>query len=131
MTEFILGGGKGTIVTDPQGILRLTWTPGSIVEADGATEAVLAVQRLSGKEMRPLLVALTDVHLAAGARRIFLETRFVAAVALVGATVVDRVVAAALQRKRKCPQAFFTSTVVAVEWLEGLPAPEGAEGIPA
>lgn len=131
MGEITLAGGKATLAAGPGGTLHLTWTPGSSVEADDATSAVLAVQRMSGGRPRRLLVEITDVVMSAGARCVLLEARFVAAVALVGSTVVDRVVAAALQRERNCPQRFFTSALDAVTWLDQLPDPSPTGEVPA
>ncbi|MGM7775417.1 hypothetical protein ACSVHC_05270 [Arthrobacter sp. KNU-44] len=54
-------------------------------------------------------------------------TRFVSAVALVGATVVDRVMAAALLREHECPQGYFKSVEEAREWLNRFPVPEALE----
>jgi hypothetical protein len=127
MEQIRLAGGKATLADGPDGILRLTCEPGSVLDADDARSVVLEVQRLSGNRLRPLLVEITHVSMSSGARWILLETRFVAAVALVGITVVDRVVAAALQRERSCPQRYFTSVLDAVEWLQQLPTPEAAE----
>jgi hypothetical protein len=125
MEQIGLAGGKATLADGPNGILRLTCTPGSVLEADDARSVVREVQRLSGSTPRPLLVEITHVGMSSGARWILLETRFVAAVALVGITVVARVVAAALQREHSCPQRYFTSVADAMEWLQQLPSPDG------
>ena len=112
-----LAGGKATLALDSRGILQLKWRPGSILEAVDAEEAAFAVRRLSGNEMRPLMVEMVDISVTSGARQVLLGTRKVVAVALVGGTAVDRVVASALQRNRNYDQAFFTSTESALEWL--------------
>jgi hypothetical protein len=49
-------------------------------------------------------VEFADVCMSPGAREMVLEMRFVSAVALVGATVVDRVMAPALLRQQECPR---------------------------
>ncbi|MCB5275281.1 hypothetical protein BJG92_02829 [Arthrobacter sp. SO5] len=132
MEHIELAGGKATLADGPHGVLRLACKPGSILDADDARTVVVEVQRLSGNTLRPLLVEITHVSMSSGARRILLETRFVAAVALVGLTVVDRVLAAALQRERSCPQHYFTSVPEAMEWLQRLPSPGGtASSAPA
>ncbi|WP_284764251.1 hypothetical protein [Arthrobacter sp. efr-133-R2A-63] len=46
------------------------------------------------------------------------------AVALVGATVVDRVMAGAVLREQECPRGFIRSIEDAREWLNRLPAPQ-------
>ena len=51
--------------------------------------------------------------------------RAVSAVAMVGSTVVDKVVAAALGRHGFCPHAYFTSRAEALEWLDGLASSQG------
>ncbi|MBT2595167.1 STAS/SEC14 domain-containing protein [Arthrobacter sp. ISL-72] len=112
-----LAGGKATIALDSSGILQLKWRPGSILEAVDAEEAACAVRRLSGNEVRPLMVEMVDISVTPGARQILLRTRNVVAVALVGGTAVDRVVASALQRNRNYDQVYFTSTESALEWL--------------
>ncbi len=132
MEHMELAGGKATLADGPHGVLRLTCTPGSILDADDARSVVVEVQRLSGNMPRPLLVEISHVSMSSGARWILLETRFVAAVALVGITVVDRVLAAALQRGRSCPQHYFTSVPEAMEWLQKLPCTDGtASSAPA
>jgi hypothetical protein len=79
----------------------------------------------------PLLVQMTDVQVSAAARHAYDEARSVAAVALVGSSVVDRVVAAALGRLTFCPHEYFTSRPDAVAWLKRLtagPGPQSAGG---
>lgn len=127
MEQIRLAGGKAALADGPHGILRLTCQPGSVLDADDARSIVLEVQRLSGDGLRPLLVDITHVSMSSRARWILLETRFVAAVALLGVTVVDRVVAAALQRERSCPQRYFTSVLDALEWLQQLQSPDATE----
>lgn len=56
-----------------------------------------------------MLVEVADVRMSFEARQVLLGTHFVSAVALVGNTVVDRVVAAALLRDQVCPHGYFTS----------------------
>lgn len=107
---------------DAQGTFHLKWTAGSTVSTADSEAVVAAVQGVTGASLRPMLVEIVDVRMSPGARGMLLETRFVSAVALVGATVVDRVMAAALLREQECPHGYFTSMDVAREWLRQLPA---------
>jgi hypothetical protein len=74
-----------------------------------------------------MLVEVVDVFMSFESRVTLLGTRFVSAVALVGATVVDRVMAAALLREQECPHGYFTSVQAAKEWLSRLTIPEALE----
>lgn len=121
MGELALTSGNASLSVETDGTFHLKWEPGSLVSADDASSIVAAVQGLSGAGRRPMLVEVVDVCLSPGARTILLHTRFVSAVALVGVSVVDRVVAAALQREGTCPQRYFTSLAEAREWLDQLP----------
>lgn len=120
MGELTVADGKGKLSLDRSGILHLKWRPGSFVGAADARASILAVEELSEGKIGPILITMTDVDLGAGAKEIYQQTRAVAAVALVGSTQVDRVVAAGMKRKRHCPHAFFTSEVEALSWLLAL-----------
>ena len=75
-----------------------------------------------------MIVEVVDVCMSPGARETLLGKRFVSAVALVGTSVVDRVVAAALLRQQDCPHGYFTSVDAARQWLGQLAAPAAEEG---
>lgn len=88
-----------------------------------ADAVISAVRAFTGTALRPVLVGLTDVCLSPEARVTLQGKRFVSAVALVGASVVDRVIAAALLRNQACPRGYFTSVESATKWLSTVAAP--------
>ena len=118
--EMVLAAGKGTLSLDESGIFRLGWAAGSVLETADAAESVLAISEISAGRLLPLVIDISGVELTAGARNHYLDSRFVAAVALVGDSNVDRVVAAWMRRGNECPQQYFTSTAQALSWLGGL-----------
>ena len=127
MMEIALTCTNATLSVDVEGTFHLRWTPGSAVSAADADAVVAAVQGVTGASLQPMLVEVVDVCMSPGARQTLLGMRFVSAVALVGATAVDRVMAAALLRKQNCPHGYFTSVDDAREWLSGLPVPHALE----
>jgi uncharacterized protein YegP (UPF0339 family) len=128
--EIATAGGKYSLRFS-EGIIESIWRPGSVVDVEDARASILAVERLSGGIPAPLLVQMTDVQVSAAARHAYDEARSVAAVALVGSSVVDRVVAAAMGRLTFCPHEYFTSRQDALVWLKGIsagPGPRSAGG---
>jgi uncharacterized protein YegP (UPF0339 family) len=128
--EVTAAGGKYSLRFS-EGLIESIWRPGSVVDVEDARASISAVERLSGGTPGPLLVQMTDVQVSAAARHAYDEARSVAAVALVGSGVVDRVVAAALGRLTFCPHEYFTSRPDAVVWLKritGGPGPRSAGG---
>jgi len=128
MAEIALTCTNAKLDLDAEGTFHLTWKPGSTVSAADAGAVVAAVQAVSGTSRQPMIVEVVDVCMSPGARETLLGTRFVSAVALVGTSVVDRVVAAALLRQQDCPHGYFTSVDVARQWLGQLAAPAAEEG---
>jgi hypothetical protein len=127
MAEITLTCANATLNVDPEGTFHLRWTPGSAVSAADADAVIAAVQNATGASLQPMLVEVADVCMSPGARETLLGNRFVSAVALVGATVVDRVMAAALLREQDCPHGYFTSMDYARQWLSRLPVPDALE----
>jgi hypothetical protein len=127
MVEIALTCANATLKVDAEGTFHLRWAPGSAVSAADADAVVAAVQGVTGARLQPMLVEVVDVCMSPGASVTLLGMRFVSAVALVGATVVDRVMAVALLRKQDCPHGYFTSMEDAREWLSRLPVPQGLE----
>lgn len=118
--EFIsLAGEKGTLTLRVQGLLDLAWVPGSILGREDAADCLSALMRLSSGRPLPLLMEIADVAFTAEARRHMRILPVASAIAVVGATMVDQVVAASLFRGNVCPQAFFSTRAKAVEWLLG------------
>ena len=99
------------------GIIESVWRPGSFVDVDDAKDAMLAVERISGGTPMPMLSEMTDVEISAAARYEFAQTTGVLAIAVLGSSAVDRVVAAAMSRHTLYPHEFFTSRNEAVSWL--------------
>lgn len=115
--EVTLSSGNAHLGMDANGILHLRWPAGSHVSEADALSVVAAVERLTGRGPLPMLVEVVDVDLTPGARGVFLRGRFVSAIALVGATIVDRVVAASLMRDQDCPHGYFDSAENARRWI--------------
>ncbi len=99
------------------GIIESVWRPGSFVDVDDAKNAMLAVERLSGGVPMPMLSEMTDVEISAAARYEFAQTTGVLAIAVLGSSAVDRVIAAAMSRHTRYPHQFFTSRLAAITWL--------------
>ena len=109
--------GKNSLSVDA-GILKSLWRPGSFVDADDARDAMLAVDRISGGTPMPMLSEMTDVVFSAAARYQFAQSRGVVAIAVLGSSTVDRVIASATSRETKYPHEFFTSRTAAIAWLQ-------------
>jgi len=99
------------------GIIESVWRPGSFVDVADAKDAMLAVKRISGGIPMPMLSEMTDVEISAAARYEFAQTSGVLAIAVLGSSAVDRVIAAAMSRHTLYPHAFFTSRNAAMTWL--------------
>lgn len=130
MVKIALNCANAILDVDAEGTFHLRWIPGSAVSAADADAVVAAVQRATGTRLQPMLAEVVDLCMSPGAREILAGTRFVSAVALIGATVVDRVMAAALLRDQNCPHGYFTSLDAARQWLSQLPVPDALEGSP-
>jgi len=118
------------------GIITSVWMPGSVVDVDDARDAMRAVDQITGGTPLPMLSEMTDVEISAAARYEFAQTTGVLAIAVLGSSTVDRVVAAAMRRHTRYPHEFFTSRDDAMAWLSGYTPgdshPEGhADGISA
>lgn len=100
-----------------EGIIESVWRPGSFVDVDDAKNAMLAVERISGGTPMPMLSEMTDVEISAAARYELAQTTGVLALAVLGSSAVDRVVAAAMSRHTLYPHQFFTSRIAAMTWL--------------
>jgi hypothetical protein len=109
--------GKNSLSVDA-GILESVWRPGSSVDADDARDAMLAVDRISGGTPMPMLSEMTDVVFSAAARYQFAQSTGVVAIAVLGSSTVDRVIASATSRETKYPHEFFTSRTAAIAWLK-------------
>ena len=99
------------------GLIKSVWRPGSFVEVHDARDAMRAVAQISGGIPMPMLSEMTDVEISAAARYEFAQTTGVLAIAVLGSSTVDRVIAAAMSRHTRYPHEFFTSRNAAVAWL--------------
>ncbi|HSL36495.1 MAG TPA: STAS/SEC14 domain-containing protein, partial [Arthrobacter sp.] len=95
--EAVAAEGKNSLSVRA-GIIESVWTPGSFVDVEDAKDAMLAVERISGGMPMPMLSEMTDVEISAAARYEFAQTTGVLAIAVLGSSAVDRVVAAAMSR---------------------------------
>lgn len=108
--------GKNSL-TVKGGILESVWRPGSFVDADEAKDAMRAVDSINGGSPMPMLSEMTDVEFSAAARSEFARSTGVLAIAVLGSSAVDRVIAAATSRHTHYPHEFFTSRTAAMTWL--------------
>lgn len=99
------------------GILESVWVPGSFVDVSDARDAMRATKQLCQGRQVPMLSEMTDVVISAAARYEFAKSADVIAIAVLGSSAVDRVVAAATSRDTKYPHEFFTSREAAMAWL--------------
>lgn len=127
MPEIALTCANATLNVDAEGTFHLRWLPGSKVSMEDAHAVIAAIQDVTGAALQPMLVEVEDVCMGLAVRETLMGTRFVSAVALVGPTVVDRVMAAALLRNQECPHGYFTSTDDAREWLGRITVPNELE----
>lgn len=114
-------GGKNALqIRD--GILESLWRPGSVVDVADARDAILAVKRLTGGTPMLMLSEMTDVEFSAAARYEFACSTGVLAIAVLGSSIVDRVIAASTSRATTYPHEFFTSRDAAIAWLKEIAA---------
>jgi hypothetical protein len=104
------------------GILESVWRPGSFVDADDARDAMLAVERISGGTPMPMLSEMTDVEFSSAARYEFAQSKGVLAIAVLGSSAVDRVIASATSRETSYPHEYFVSKDAAITWLKDVVA---------
>ena len=111
------GGGRGWLRLDPRGFLLLDWATGGTVTAPDARAALDAVQQRTNGVPFPILIRVNGNDVDPAAAALLRQTTLVSAVALVGATPVDRVVGAKMKRGRQQPHAFFMDEDRAAQWL--------------
>lgn len=119
MPEPILAANGKNSLTVNAGIIESCWEPGSFVDVDDARDAMRATALLARTGRMPMLSVMTDVEISAAARYEFAKSMDVLAIAVLGSSAVDRVVAAATSRDTRYPHEFFTSRVDALAWLAG------------
>jgi hypothetical protein len=104
----------------PDGIVRLTWDRDLRVTAELARRAMAAVDDVNTGGRRPLLVRMArTTALDREAREQFGEKSSISAIALLGETPVDRLLAASTlgRASAQAPARYFTDEREAVAWL--------------
>lgn len=105
---------------DPEGFVRLWWAPGVKITGELASDAVAAVEQICEGQRRPMLVDMAATgELTRAARVIFAHESAASAIALLGKSAVDRVIAnfALGVSHVPVPTRFFTVESAAVAWL--------------
>lgn len=105
----------------PEGHLVLMLPPGGVVTGAMAEAASAELARLAGSRKVPLLLVLTGVEaVTRDARSIFSAAGFLAAVAVLGVTPVDRVIANFRLggMAEPCPTRYFSTEQEALAWLK-------------
>ena len=103
------------------GHIILVLPPGEVVTGSMAAEVAEKVEQLAGTHKLPLLLTLTGVEsVSRTARDIFSAARSLSAVAVIGVSPVDRVIANFLLggETQPCPTRYFSSESDAVNWLK-------------
>lgn len=109
-----------TLSLDPGGFVRLRWAPGVKISGELACDAVAALERICAGRRRPMLVDMTATgDLTRAARVVFAQKSAASAIALLGRSAVDRVIAnfALGVSPVPVPTRFFTAESLAVAWL--------------
>jgi hypothetical protein len=117
-------GGKNILVVS-EGLLESYWEPGCVVDVADAQDAVRVAELATDGGPVPMLSEMTDVVITPAARHVFARASHVSAIAVLGSSVVDRVLAAAMNRHTEYPHRFFMSRSDAESWLRShLPVAE-------
>jgi hypothetical protein len=105
---------------DSDGILRLAWTRGVVIDAPDAQLAMDRVNEMCGGRPTPLLIDMaTTESVSRTARAVFAKRCDAYAIALLGSSAVDRVLANFFLgvSAAPVPTRFFTNDDEAVRWL--------------
>ncbi len=105
---------------DSNGILRLEWARGVVIDAPNAQFAMDRVNELCGGRPTPLLIDMaTTESVSRAARAVFAKRCDASAIALLGSSAVDRVLANFFLgvNSAPVPTRFFTNSNEAVSWL--------------
>ena len=124
MSEKDLGTPDGRNISslgfDSNGILRLEWTRGVVIDAPNAQLAMDRVNEMCGGRPTPLLIDMaTTESVSRAARAVFAKRCDASAIALLGSSAVDRVLANFFLgvNAAPVPTRFFTKDDEAVRWL--------------
>ncbi|MEC5179238.1 hypothetical protein RCH07_000571 [Arthrobacter sp. CG_A4] len=105
---------------DPSGIIRLVWVRGASIDGSGAQLAMDGVNELCRGRQLPLLIDMATTNsVSRAARAVFSKRCDASAIALLGTSPVDRVLANFFLgvHAAPVPTKFFTSHDEAVRWL--------------
>ena len=105
---------------DSEGFIRLRWAAGLVVTGELARAAVAAVDRISAGQRHPMLVEMASTAaVTREARTVFARNASNSAIALLGRSAVDRVIANFVLgvSPATVPTRFFTAEPSAVSWL--------------
>jgi len=105
---------------DSNGILRLQWARGVVIDALNAQRAMDRVNELCAGQPTPLLIDMaTTESVSRAARAVFAKRCDASAIALLGSSAVDRVLANFFLgvNSAPVPTRFFTNSDEAVRWL--------------
>lgn len=104
------------------GFISLVLPPGAVITGGIAARAASEFEELTGSGMMPLLLELTGIEsITRSARSVFGGAHSASAVAVLGSSQVDRVIANFLLGGDlpSCPTRYFSSRTEALSWLEG------------
>lgn len=114
------GGDPILVRMTDQGIIKVTLPPNQMIEEPQGRVAGAAVRSLAHGRRLPVLLVMTGVvGVSAEVRHLYVNSVAPSAVALLGESPVDRVIAHYLLRWKTetTPAQFFTSEPDAVAWL--------------
>ncbi|WP_435876513.1 DUF7793 family protein [Pseudarthrobacter oxydans] len=119
-------GGQGTVELSDEGVLRLVWKPGTVLEAADVHAAIAKVNELADGAEYPMLIDMSDTQaVTRQAKDVFSLKCAASRIALLGSSPVNRVIAnfAMTRRTLPCPTRVFTSCDEAMHWLLQAPLP--------
>lgn len=113
--------GRISVEFADEGHLVLVLPPGDVITGTMALLAAEKIRALAGAGTLPLLLVLTGVDsVSRSARDVFSAARSLSAVAVMGVSPVDRVIANFLLggEVQPCPTRYFSSEADALGWLK-------------
>ena len=113
--------GEALVELTDEGYLMLVLPPGEVITGSMAAGFADTIDRLTASSSLPLLITLTGVEsISRSARDVFSSTRSLAAVAVVGVSPVDQVIANFLLggEVQPCPTRYFSQEDEALNWLK-------------
>lgn len=117
------------VMVSDQSLIRVEWQPRLDVTAEDAENLLVRLEELSPNECRPMLVHLNGMaSLSRGAFRTFAHRLNVSALALVGPSGVDRLIAKYFVDVHgpRYPSRYFEEATEARQWLAEPFAPDSS-----